>query len=386
MRMELLVVGSLLLVSGPVVNNSREPAELTTLRAAYKESLNKLDDTYYEQLREAPKTHLKALEELEKRYQSAGELKPLLAVREERLRFEKNPRADAITLVAAPDKLRALQEQYIQTLKDLELNRARSILDLTQKYVTRLTQVQKDLTRQGRIDEALKVLAEAEAAPNSELVLEAKRKLEGASSGTVQPPSRKPSASGTINPGEICHGEIIGWNSVTGELTCRYDFSKEEQLADWEGGIIDPVGRLVCRNAVVWHKIRFKSVSRMEYEGYLFSGEGPIRMTLGNSLFADMGGGANHAVTMIYQTSEHHPFVTLEQGVDPALKYTGLLTLRDNTVVWEVNGRRLAPGQLQVPIPSPVRVGFGTADTLTKFDNVVITGILDTSGDPFAGN
>jgi hypothetical protein len=103
-------------------------------------------------------------------------------------------------------------------------------------------------------------------------------------------------------------------------------------------------------------------------------------MVVGNSLFADMGGGEEDGKTLLYQTSEHHPIISYNQGVDPLMRYAVSLTHQNSTVAWEINGNRLTPGRLQSPISYPARVGFGAPDSYTKYDNITVTGVLAASG------
>jgi len=356
-----------------------DPPELRKLRRLYKAQIEKVEEKHRKDVEEAPRLHIQELETLQKQYQMAGDLKPLIAVRKERERFTADPSLARVVPVKSPAKLRALQMQYLEKHKEMSRERAKSILELAQKYVRRLGSLQKDLTQEDRIDEALKVMKEIEQAKVDSAVTKARDEL------TTKPPAqpgkprdRSSMRIDTASLEKIIHGEITGWNPMTGAITCKYDFNDKDQLRDWEGGTHNSrQGRIICRDAPARLRLVFTSVSRVEYEGFFASGEEGIKMAIGEDLTTEIGAGPDMDKLLAYQDSPHFPLTILPVEFKKFAPYVSVLVLRNGVVDWKVNERNLKKARLRKPITYPTRIGFGSGSRI-MFDNVVVQGVLST--------
>jgi len=374
----LLMLGFAVLLGSSAAAKVGDPYELRQLRELYEEQLGKLRRQYTIDTAKAPERHISAMLDLEKQYQMSGDLRSLIAVRDERKRFTSSPSISDMVLAERPDKLRALQMQYIQAHEERKRNLARNTLDLSQKYVRRLQTLEKDLTKKGRIEDALKIMEEAERIKTSEEVATARAQASG-SSQRVPEPAFEPRIQliGTDVLSKVVRGEIVSWNSMTGDITCKYNFTDEKQVGDWEGGTRDDLrGRLVCDGAAAWFHIPFKSVSHVEFEGFFFSGDGGIKLRLGRSLTAEIGAGEKKGKMLAYQNSELFPVTSSDRGIEPFLRYTSVLAIGGDQLSWSVNGKSLNRGKLEVPIRYPVKLGVGNEGSRTMYDDITITGTL----------
>lgn len=355
------------------------PPELRKLREAYFAQVRKVQDKYFQDITSLPGKHEQALLELEKTFQKAGDLKSLLAVREERGRFAQNPDPSAVRPVERPRPLALLQEDYIRSCRDLARLRAQAVLDLTRKYSQSLSVLQKELTQQGRIEDALRVMREIEQIKDSEPVRTAQGQLSG--DPMPDPVSTSVARSGALDLAalsQFVHGEIVSWNSVTGEIICRYDFSRGEQAMDWEGGTLDEVReRLVSPERPVRFLLPFKAVSKIEYAGYLYEGEGGLRVSVGG-VVADIGSGPNRTNLVLFQDNEHYALARFQRDIERFMRYESVLTIRETKVEWWLNGKLLSGVTLPRSLSGPVYISLGREGTRSMFDDVVITGVLHT--------
>lgn len=354
---------------------SADSRDLVKLREVYEDALRKAEETFIADLAAAPEKHIQDMVNLEAQIQKAGELKPLLAVREERQRFSANPEIPTMPIVESPKQLSTLQETCQARYKEIGLNHAQATLDLSGNYVRRLTALQKDLTQKGRINEALEVMKEIETVKESGAVVAALKHISSGGTGVLMPTQRP--RTDTISIKDLIHGEVVSWNSISGEATCKYDFSSKEQFGDWEDSEVDELReRLVCDSRVVTFQPTFKSISRVEYQAYLYSGENGMRLALGDALTAEIGAGPEHSKLLLYQDNEHFPLVSFERDIEAYMKYEVVLTIADDQVQWDLNGKNIARIPLQRPLASPLRVSFGREGNRTMYDDLTITGVL----------
>jgi len=356
---------------------AKDPEGLVKLRASYHSQIAAIEEEHKEDLRRAPGEYAESLASLEKTYQMAGDLKSLLAVREERQRFAANSQVSAVTVLKGPPKLATLQGQFLKDYKAIGVTKSRRILDLTQKYSARLGALQKKLTQKGEIDDALKVMTEQEGIPDSRIVKAAQFEIAARGEAMVQPEGERRAL--TIDAqtlGRRLHGEILSWNSESRKLSVKYDFGSDDQLQDWKGGEMDVLDRISCRQAPASLTPQFDLVTRIEYDGYLYEGTGRITLKLGDSLSAQIGAGPENGMSLVFQNSEHYPIVSAKGGARLRLRYSAVLDLQNGTVRWEVNDKSLGSGRLTVPISYPVRVGVGHEASHTAYGNIVVTGIL----------
>ncbi len=146
-----------------VVNCGREFArDVAGYRAAYVAATNRI-----------PTKYVRDLEALRTKFQEAGDLDGLLAVKKEidryrKIRteeadpFEAVPEMTADVIVAAPAELRKLQEQYVSSFAEAAATLKNSIFERGEKYRAQIKAMQTALTKAGKIDEAIAVRNEGD--------------------------------------------------------------------------------------------------------------------------------------------------------------------------------------------------------------------------------
>jgi len=92
--------------------------------------------------------------------QKSGDLERWQVVNKELTRFKNECFIPSNAIDAGSAELAAIQKKYQTLSNSLEMDKSRKILSLTEKYVSRLTTTQKNLTIAAKIDEALIVNAE----------------------------------------------------------------------------------------------------------------------------------------------------------------------------------------------------------------------------------
>jgi hypothetical protein len=358
--------------------SARAVPEAERLKSIYEKQLSRLTSEAQAELLRAPQDHIAAMRELEMSYQQSGELKSLLAVRNERERFIGNPRADAIVPATTPDRLRTLQEAYISRGREISEKRTIDVRDLRSKYLQALENLQKSLTRQGKIESALVVMNEVEA-------LKRETSENGNTGGGGHDPQRVDSNSPRMSSdaldlaalGELLNGKVTRWNSYSRQITITYDFSSAQQIEDWKGGTLDTTrGVLVCTRTVAWVRPQFLQVLEIGYD-VLFDGyELMAGMTLGNSLQAHLIGG-DALQAKLFQSSEEHPICdfTEANGVSQRVHRSELM-FQSGRIEWSVDRTRVRRSSLEAPIRYPTYVGFGHMGATSGYDNITITGIL----------
>ena len=150
-----------------------QPPKMVELTQIFRDSARELSLRYRETIAALPRQYEQDIATLRDRSQANGDLDGVLAASKELKRyqaamaaerdpFELTPEMPPEALVAKPAELRLLQEQYIGRFKEAAVIRIRGIKDLTSKYVKTLQILQSELTRAGRIAEAIVVKQEAE--------------------------------------------------------------------------------------------------------------------------------------------------------------------------------------------------------------------------------
>lgn len=371
--MLLCQMAALLLASGA----EDDPQELVTLRSSYHGQIAAIEQDHKHELKNAPRQYAESLKSLEKTFQMAGDLRSLLAVRKESARFADNPTIKAIKLVDTPAKLRSLQENFLKDYRNIGVNKARRILELTQRYSARLATLQRKLTQKGRIEDALKVMHEAENLPKTRAVKAAQFEIAARGEAIVDTADEPRS---TIIDTEALsrrlRGHILSWNSQSRKLSVKYDFSDENQLADWPGGTMGVLDRINCETNEVWLTPKFDRVTRVDFDGYLYDGPGYITLKVGEGLTAQIGAGEENSQRLIYQNSEHYPLLSGKDGARPRLRYSVSIEISNGIVRWQVNGQDLGSARLPVPLTFPARIGLGHEASHTAYDNVIISGFL----------
>ncbi len=352
--------------------------EMEKLKAIYNTQMKRIASDYQGERLRAPQEHTSSMRELESSYQKSGDLKGLLAVRKERLRFVNNPRVSAIEPVTTPVRLRDLQQKYISRYSNMGTDNDTKTRDLHAKYLSALENLQIALTQKGKIESALAVMNEIEETKSGNAAASDKP-----TSAPAADPFSTPSAGRksdildleTLNG--VLNGNVTRWNSYSREITVTYDFSEASQMEDWKGGVRDASrGIMLCENTVAWVRLQLLQVLKVEhdvhFEGYKHFKAGFL---IGDSLQADLIGGDTLDANL-FQTSSQHPVTRFSTAFDRRRTYRSALAFQQGRAEWSLNGGRTRRGTLQVPIRYPAYVGFGTMRSVSGYDNISITGIL----------
>jgi len=134
--------------------------DLAGLREIYTEHLDKMTTDYTAKAGAWPEEYTKALRGLLEKTQNAGLLDDWSLIKREIERFQATPELSEKHAVAAPKELSTIQAKYRNILLGYSIEKNRQIISLTRMYLSRLGDMQKELTKSGRIKDALKVNAE----------------------------------------------------------------------------------------------------------------------------------------------------------------------------------------------------------------------------------
>ena len=152
---------ALLLLGTCAAAQVRQAQSLDRASAQFETALKRLETEYIESLTSFRDKYVTSLDGLESQFTDAGQLEPVLALRAERQRF-KEENAAAPPARNAPKGLAHLQKRFIEVLKDAGKKHADRALALLNQYLKRLEELQTELVRKKRIDDALAVKQEAD--------------------------------------------------------------------------------------------------------------------------------------------------------------------------------------------------------------------------------
>ncbi len=159
-----MIVGAMLvlLFAGLAAQQTRAQS-LGRAKTQFEEALEALEKEYNGSIKTYRDKYIKSLDGLESQFTDDGKLEPVLALRAERDRF-KAENAASPPLRNAPKGLAHLQTRFIEVLKDARKKHADRALALVAQYLKKLEELQTELVRKKRIDDALAVKQEADQA------------------------------------------------------------------------------------------------------------------------------------------------------------------------------------------------------------------------------
>jgi hypothetical protein len=134
-----------------------QAAELSQLEADWHKGLERIRQEYDAKLAKRHESYEEALKELAKRSQDEGDLDATLAIKKELGRYESERSVSAEDVVEKPIRLKQLQDSWIQLHNSEMLEDARQTIALGERYGQALAHLQKTFTRDGKLDEAVKV-------------------------------------------------------------------------------------------------------------------------------------------------------------------------------------------------------------------------------------
>ncbi|MFO7870935.1 MAG: serine/threonine-protein kinase [Kiritimatiellia bacterium] len=164
-------------------------SKLKSLRKEYDQSLEKIEADHTRRMESWPADYIEDLKSAQRRLQEAGDLVGWLAVTEELRRF----RTDGELLEEAPEdwpaEARGLHSKYESLGRKHTVRLYNQVIRGAERYVKRLTELRKKLTKAGRMTEALTVNDEIEDVESGARLTEAREKLEALKSENEKKPS-----------------------------------------------------------------------------------------------------------------------------------------------------------------------------------------------------
>ncbi len=134
--------------------------DISKLNAIYEKEIEKIGIEYISDNNEWPEKYLKSLKILQNKAQKDGKLDDWQLINNETTRFSMSKTISTEALAQSPASLLKLQKQYINIQPELDLTKHKKVYDLTKKYTSRLSTLQKSLTQNGKIEDAIKIKEE----------------------------------------------------------------------------------------------------------------------------------------------------------------------------------------------------------------------------------
>jgi len=186
--------------------------ELTRLKGIYTSTLASIEQKYRVLETNATARYRQNLDGLEKTCQQKGDLTALMAIRDEKARFTGEQGTPGPEVAEDPAELKNFKVAMRALVSEMDAQKNKELGALITVYLTRLEALQRDLTKQGMIAEALMIRAEADRVKpeqdgSAPLLQPATRPFppedqrEGPETQTpAAPPVTKPAASSTVPP------------------------------------------------------------------------------------------------------------------------------------------------------------------------------------------
>jgi hypothetical protein len=146
--------------SDPVAPPIAPGSQTATLRTEYESAVTQVTGQYTKQVQEWPGEYTEALRTLQSVYQREGDFDGWKAVEEEITRFTADKTLTDKAIMPKFEALIALQIRFQIALQGYADARSKQILSLGEQYITRLTLLQKEHTKQNQMAEAATINGE----------------------------------------------------------------------------------------------------------------------------------------------------------------------------------------------------------------------------------
>jgi len=350
--------------------------DLEALKNIYDTEVKKVHEQYRSGRLTLPQEHIKSLRDLEQTFQRSGDLKSLLAVREERTRFMRDPKPESIKVASAPAQLGVLQKKFIVAFTELKKNRDFRLTDLSEKYTRRLEQLQRELTIRGNIEEALAVMKEVERMKGS-----------GQPEPDEPPPARKPAPPPAAEVSlsdlrNVLGGNIVKWNSQNGEIVLEYSFEDENEGKDWKGGSVNTDDDVLdITGEPAWLGVPFDEIREIDVSFEFRDELKQARISLGrnnaNLLAIEMQETDEESVCTIYQTSKYNPISRENVSLKTVIENRLVMTFDGSALNWQLNYGDRHNDTLQSSIRFPVYISVGIPQSRSCYNHLQVTGTLN---------
>ncbi len=153
---------ALLMLCHPLMTCAEQDTSmvLARLNRIYKKSHHIIQGERSQTLSKWKKDYRSSMQTLQKDFQSVGDLDGWKAVQDKIELFNKTHLLPASAIAKSPVELRAIQLRFRQRNSSQETARSKKIIELNGKYSSALSRLEIDLTRSGRIDDAIAVKLE----------------------------------------------------------------------------------------------------------------------------------------------------------------------------------------------------------------------------------
>lgn len=151
-------------------NAVAQTKDLKSLRNAYDKGMARIETSHAEEAKQWPIAYAKDLAALKTQMQKAGDLEGWQIADHEIKRFNESKTIAKSDMVTAKTALGPLQTKYAGMSSRSDWARSEKTLKFVRLYIRHLRRLQKELTRKGDIDEALRVKAEIGRVQGSEEV------------------------------------------------------------------------------------------------------------------------------------------------------------------------------------------------------------------------
>jgi hypothetical protein len=182
-----------------------QPHPARSQRDLYEKRLAAIEEQHAATLANLARNYTAALARAGEALQQRGELEALLEVKAELARFERTKTVPAEEREDAPGGIGPLMARYNRARTEADGRKAEAIVKLTDSYVDYLEGMKKQLTKEGRIQDALLVKSEVDRVSRTELVAGAS--LAVRPEGAARIPSPGPDDQG-VNGAEA----LVAWN------------------------------------------------------------------------------------------------------------------------------------------------------------------------------
>ena len=145
---------------GPVASKPVAPETLAEVRSLYSSHATEARKKYEADIQRWPNEYTGELKKLEDAFTKEGNLNGVLAAQSEIKRFKEEKTIGADALVSEPEGLAEVQKKYRTMCEEAEDQRDKRMEQLSKIYVSWLKEIRKKLTRDKKIEEALKIDAE----------------------------------------------------------------------------------------------------------------------------------------------------------------------------------------------------------------------------------
>jgi len=231
------------LVSTAWAEQSDAESSLAKARAQYDEHTARIEKTARRARSEAVRLYENTLERLADSYQRSGALENLLAVRREQERFKQDGGLPDSATSEAPALLASVQQKARKALSDADGTAARSVVELTEKYLAHLDRLKRSLTRAGNMADAVVVRDEIESIRKkptytSALFEQAERAVAASEARSSTPAGRQARATDLA---------VWSWKAGAGTLSRAGPFETEGEARVTAAGLEIGGGRIMVK-------------------------------------------------------------------------------------------------------------------------------------------